>query len=260
VSVNLTVVNGSGKSFISAYAKGDARPISSSINWFSPGAVANSGTIAIHSDHIVTLYNLSGTVDVVMDLLGYYAPSPAGSAGPQGPQGVPGDMGPSGLDSSLAGPMGPPGPQGDVGPAGAGATVNYLYATHSGAARVAANAAVPFTNPAAIVVGGLALGLDGTSFTANATGTYRISFGVSTSTTGGAQIDVMVGGVSKGKFGANDGEVTGTVVLSLTAAQVVTLKNLTSEDGSIALTTVDGGVGTNINAWIVLEQMSGTPS
>ena len=86
VNLNVTVVDGTEGSFLTLYATGDARPPTSTINWLSAAAVANTATVSIHAAHSVTIFNLKGTVDVVIDLLGYYAPSPAGN----GPPGAPG--------------------------------------------------------------------------------------------------------------------------------------------------------------------------
>jgi hypothetical protein len=69
------------------------------------------------------LFNHSGTVNVVVDVVGYYAaivasapplPGGTGPVGPQGPAGAPGATGPQGP----AGPQGPSGAQGPVGPQG----------------------------------------------------------------------------------------------------------------------------------------------
>ena len=102
VNLNVTVVDGTEGSFLTIYPKGNARPTTSTINWETTGAVANTATVAVHADHTVTIFNLKGTVDVVIDLLGFYAPSPVGSGaiGPQGPQGVPGVAGSNATISS----------------------------------------------------------------------------------------------------------------------------------------------------------------
>lgn len=98
-NINVTVVDGTEGSFLTVYPKGDTRPTTSTINWDAAGAVANTATVHFHTDHTVTIFNLKGTVNVVIDLLGYYAPSPVG----------PGTPGPAGKDaetvvSTLAAP------------------------------------------------------------------------------------------------------------------------------------------------------------
>ena len=63
----------------------------------------------------MAFYNLAGSVDVLVDIVGYYELSTA--SGLQGPPGVKGDTGLQGLpgtkgDTGLQGPPGPPGPPG----------------------------------------------------------------------------------------------------------------------------------------------------
>jgi hypothetical protein len=104
VAVNLTVVDGSQPSFLVAYPTGSERPGTSSINWNDSGATANQTVVQVPASHSITVYNNQGTVNVLIDLLGYYSPSSAGSnaqvsagpAGPQGPAGATGPQGPAG--------------------------------------------------------------------------------------------------------------------------------------------------------------------
>lgn len=63
------------------------------------------------------------SADLVVDVLGYFAPDPTGgggTVGPQGPKGDPGAPGPAGLagPQGAVGATGPQGPQGPAGPAG----------------------------------------------------------------------------------------------------------------------------------------------
>jgi hypothetical protein len=258
ISANLTVVHGSVTSFLTVWANGDPRPATSSVNWSSRSAVANSVVIAVHADHKIEIFNASGTVDVIVDLLGYYTPATAG-AGPQGPKGDPGvagekgDMGLAGADGiGMTGPQGPQGVKGDPGAPGVGAVSNYAYAKHSGPETVATNAAVAFTTPAQFVVGDVVLQEDGMTFKITTAGTYRVSFSVSAAV--GSQLDVAVNGVSQGKFGAFEGQNTGMVVVSLATNDLVTLRNTT--EASLVLGNT-GGSGANVNAWMMIEQLSG---
>ncbi len=107
VAVNLTVVDGSQPSFLVAYPTGSDRPGTSSINWNDSGATSNQTVVQVPSSHSITVYNNQGTVNVVVDLLGYYSPTPVGS-GTQVSAGVAGPQG----------PVGPVGAKGDRGPAG----------------------------------------------------------------------------------------------------------------------------------------------
>ena len=64
------------------------------------------------ADGRLGFYNLAGTVDVLVDIVGYYELS---TSGPAGPQGEPGPQGPKG-DTGLTGPKGDTGDTGDPGP------------------------------------------------------------------------------------------------------------------------------------------------
>jgi hypothetical protein len=267
VSVNLTVVNGTEGSFLSSFAFGDARPIASSVNWSSAAPVANSVVIAVHADHKVNLFNHAGTVDIIMDLVGYYAPSPSGGGaqgppgaqGPQGLAGVNGDMGPIGPDGppAMQGPEGPIGPAGPQGPAGA--IANYVYLTHTGAVvGVPVGTAIPYTSPVQQNVGNMVVNAGGSmSVTIATAGVYRVSFGVIS--TNASQLDVAVNNVAQQIFGAPVGQNDGATVLTLHAADVVALRVAAGEEGSLPLPAVTGGAGANLNAWMIIEQMPDTP-
>ena len=112
VAVNVTAVNGTAGSFLTLYAKGAAQPVTSTVNWVGRAAIANGAVVALSADHAFTVRNHPGTVDVVVDLVGYYAPGPAGETGPVGPAGPAGPAG-------AIGPVGPAGADGAAGPAGA---------------------------------------------------------------------------------------------------------------------------------------------
>ncbi len=140
VSLNVTVTDGTDASFLVVYPTGDARPSTSTVNWDSVGAVANSATVVIHSNNSLRLYNLKGSVNVIVDLLGYYAPSPVGGptgatgsqgvVGNTGPRGAIGLTGPAGAASTAVGPAGPAGLQGVVGATGpAGTPGTFIFVT-----------------------------------------------------------------------------------------------------------------------------------
>jgi len=97
-AINLTVVNGTIGSFLTLYPTGMPRPLASAINWSDSVAHANSTVIKLGADKAFNIYNNSGSVDVVIDLVGYYVPSTGGggATGPQGPQGPAGVAGSKG--------------------------------------------------------------------------------------------------------------------------------------------------------------------
>jgi hypothetical protein len=61
IVVNITVVNGTANSYLTIYANKDKLPRTSTINWVDRSQIANGATVAIHPDHIVTLYNSAGS-------------------------------------------------------------------------------------------------------------------------------------------------------------------------------------------------------
>ncbi len=108
-SINLTVVNGTAGSFLTLFPTGTDRPLASSINWSDSVAHANSTVVKLGTDKSFNIFNNAGTVDVVVDLVGYYVPSSVSVQG--GPQGEPGPKG----DTGATGAAGATGPKGDQG-------------------------------------------------------------------------------------------------------------------------------------------------
>ncbi|HEX3622261.1 MAG TPA: hypothetical protein VHT97_08105 [Acidimicrobiales bacterium] len=73
VVLNVTATDAAGApSFLTVYPSGTTQPTASNLN-FAPGpSVANLVTATLGSNGAVTLYNNQGTVDVVVDVEGYY--------------------------------------------------------------------------------------------------------------------------------------------------------------------------------------------
>ncbi len=112
IVVNITVVNGTASSYLTIWGGGGPRPNTSTVNWTGTSAVANGATISVHAGDDLSIFNAAGTVDVVIDLIGFYTPGAPGRTGPMGPAGPAGEIGP-------AGPAGADGAVGETGPAGA---------------------------------------------------------------------------------------------------------------------------------------------
>ena len=86
VALNVTVTNGTGAGFISAYADGTTRPITSNIN-FAPGQTLPAQIIApVGADGKIELYNggTSGGTDVIADVAGYYGTGAGLGLDPEG--------------------------------------------------------------------------------------------------------------------------------------------------------------------------------
>jgi Collagen triple helix repeat (20 copies) len=129
VSLNVTVVNGTGASFLSVWPTGVDRPTVSSLNWADSDAHPNGVVVKLGSNYSIDLYNNNGSVDVVIDLGGYYVPNATSGEGIPGPKGDKGDKGDTGLTgltgltgatgaTGATGPTGPTGPTGNAGDQG----------------------------------------------------------------------------------------------------------------------------------------------
>jgi Collagen triple helix repeat (20 copies) len=126
LSVNVTAVDATAPTYLVLFPSDVARPMASHLNPGPSEAVTvNSVEVKLGADGKFQVYNLAGSVDVVLDVLGFYEPGSGtpgqkgdtgaqGAQGPAGPQGDQGIQGPQGD----TGPAGPAGPQGDQGPAG----------------------------------------------------------------------------------------------------------------------------------------------
>lgn len=99
VSTNVTAVGATAPSFLVLWPADSERPGTSNLNYF-PGAppTPNSVVVPLSGTGQFTAFNLNGTVDVIVDVNGYYQPSTSvgstGPAGPAGPAGPPGSDAP----------------------------------------------------------------------------------------------------------------------------------------------------------------------
>jgi hypothetical protein len=74
VVLNVAVTDTTSSSFLSVYPTGLSRPNASNLNW-SPGVtIPNLVEVPVGSAGKVTVYNLAGQADVVIDVEGYVAP------------------------------------------------------------------------------------------------------------------------------------------------------------------------------------------
>ena len=91
IASNITSVNGTSASYLTIYPGDAARPLSSNLNWTAASApTPNQVTVGLSATGGIKAFNNAGTVDVVIDIVGYYVASAGGAQGPQGPQGLPG--------------------------------------------------------------------------------------------------------------------------------------------------------------------------
>lgn len=122
VAMNVTTVNGTAASYLTVWPEGEEMPLASSLNWAAGASpTPNKVDVKLGTTGQVRFYNEYGSVDVLADVVGYYAHHdhddryytkaeidalPLGQQGPQGQQGPEGQQG-------------PPGPQGQAGANGA---------------------------------------------------------------------------------------------------------------------------------------------
>lgn len=135
VVATVTAVNPTNDGFISLRPGGSTgTPTTSDLNLTAGGVVANTVIVPMASDGTIDISYLTyaggtGSVDILLDITGYYAPGASsqgapdaggahGEPGPAGPQGEPGAKGEPGPKGDKGDP-GLPGPKGDKGDPGA---------------------------------------------------------------------------------------------------------------------------------------------
>lgn len=83
VTVNLTAVSGTANGYLVAYPDGGARPSTSNVNYLAAQTAFDLATVPV-TDGKLDVYNASaGSVQVLVDLQGYYTPSAPAYVPPQ---------------------------------------------------------------------------------------------------------------------------------------------------------------------------------
>ena len=77
VALNVTATEATAPSFLTVYATGQPRPSTSTLNFVAGQTVANTVVVPVGTDGQVTVFNYSGAVNVVIDVLGWF---PTGSS------------------------------------------------------------------------------------------------------------------------------------------------------------------------------------
>ncbi len=72
VVLNVTVTDTAASSYLSVWPAGEARPLVSSLNWTRGQTTPNAVTVKVGASGKVSIYNLGGTVDVIVDVVGYF--------------------------------------------------------------------------------------------------------------------------------------------------------------------------------------------
>ena len=128
IAANVTAVNPTAPSYLTVFPGDASKPNSSNLNWnASSPPTPNQITVALASDGSIKMFNLSGSIDIVVDIVGYFIPESGGAGstgatGATGPAGPTGPTGPTGITGAV-GTIGATGAQGVTGATGAtGAT------------------------------------------------------------------------------------------------------------------------------------------
>ena len=71
VVANVTVTGTTAGSFLSVWPQGASRPTVSSLNWTAGETIPNAVTVKLGVGQL-SMYNLTGNVDVITDVAGWY--------------------------------------------------------------------------------------------------------------------------------------------------------------------------------------------
>lgn len=95
IAANVTAVDPTAAGFVTLFPSDAARPNASNLNVVANGApTPNQVTVGLSASGAVSVFNFAGTVNIVLDIVGYYTPAIAGT-GPKGDKGDPGAPGPT---------------------------------------------------------------------------------------------------------------------------------------------------------------------
>jgi hypothetical protein len=70
--LNVTVTNTTDSGYLTAFPEGVTQPTASDLNWTAGETVANRVLVSLSSSGMITLYNHTGSADVVVDVDGYF--------------------------------------------------------------------------------------------------------------------------------------------------------------------------------------------
>jgi hypothetical protein len=72
VAINVTVTNPSRSSFLTVWPTGEDRPTASNLNFEALQTTPNMAIAKVGSSGQISLFNFDGTVDIIVDVLGYF--------------------------------------------------------------------------------------------------------------------------------------------------------------------------------------------
>ena len=72
VVLNVTVTGSTAPSYLTVWPDGSAQPLASDLNWVSGETVPNMVVVKLGSNGNIDLFNGVGSVNVVIDIVGWY--------------------------------------------------------------------------------------------------------------------------------------------------------------------------------------------
>jgi hypothetical protein len=72
VTLNVTVTNPTGASYLTVWPTGQSRPLASSLNWTPGRTIANAVTVGVGTGGKISVFNAAGTTDVIIDVVGSF--------------------------------------------------------------------------------------------------------------------------------------------------------------------------------------------
>lgn len=75
IVANLTAVDTTATSYLTVYPAGNSPPLASNLNWMAGETIPNLVTVQLGTSGEIDIYNHAGSVDVIVDVEGYYAQS-----------------------------------------------------------------------------------------------------------------------------------------------------------------------------------------
>jgi hypothetical protein len=79
VSLNVTVTGTTDSGYLSLYPAGGSQPLVSNLNWTKGETVPNAVIVPVGTGGAITIYNHTGSTQVIVDLEGYFAPESGGA-------------------------------------------------------------------------------------------------------------------------------------------------------------------------------------
>ncbi|MCU1397302.1 MAG: collagen triple helix repeat protein [Acidimicrobiales bacterium] len=260
VVLNVTVVDPTAVGFLSLRSvDATGAPPTSSLNFSAGQRVANSATVQLPATGNFQAYYGAApgaSVDLVIDVVGYYVPGGAGPAGPQGPTGAKGDTGATGATGSQGPPgatgstggvgsQGPIGQQGPIGPAGSGIAAEFFgLAPPNNPATVAPGTDVSFPQDGPNTDATTIVRTGPSSFNLATVGTYRVSFQVAVTEPGqlmvtldGADLAYTVVGRATGTSQIIETALVQTSVVN----SILTVRNPAGNSTALTITPLAGG-------------------